>query len=460
MPEYHGPKVSVAVLLTRLSAARAAYLDELAAANIPADVDTLLGRALEARLAELDAANIPADVDTLLGRALEARLAELDAANLPMGVDILLSRAMEARLAELDAANLPADVDTLVGRVTAAVALASVVTEGRLAELDAANLPADIAAIAGAPSILGLSWSGHADRDQTYAGNATLATAADKGLYIFRDLTINAGVVLSIPLEQPTIIVCRDLTFGNTSSEIRAMGRGAAGSVGRYGALPGFGSDGALRTLGGLAAGEGLLAEWFVNRLLKAGAAGVVATLSGNAGVAASAKLSWQLLPLFQQIELVGGGGGSAGTGGGGGTAGGAGTGGNDGGDATGGTQGASGGSGSGIGGGGSGAAENVGGAGTGGDGGNGGGIVLVICRRVLTAAGKITADGAAGGNVADAGGGGGGGGGYAGLIAINGGAATPTISANGGVGGTGPGGIDGGPGGAGVAQLIGFEVP
>jgi hypothetical protein len=87
----------------------------------------------EARLAELGATNLPADVDTLLGRVTaavalasvctEARLAELDAANLPADVDTLLSRLSAARagyLDELAAANIPADVDTLLSRLTAA----------------------------------------------------------------------------------------------------------------------------------------------------------------------------------------------------------------------------------------------------------------------------------------------------------------------------------------------------
>lgn len=64
--------VHLDTLLSRLSAARAGYLDELAAANLPADVDTLLTRitaavalasiCTEARLAELDAANLPTDI--------------------------------------------------------------------------------------------------------------------------------------------------------------------------------------------------------------------------------------------------------------------------------------------------------------------------------------------------------------------------------------------------------------
>jgi hypothetical protein len=66
---------------------RAPYLDELAAANLPADVDTLLSRltalraaALDeitaARMAELDAANMPADLDAVLAdtAAIDGRL--------------------------------------------------------------------------------------------------------------------------------------------------------------------------------------------------------------------------------------------------------------------------------------------------------------------------------------------------------------------------------------------------
>lgn len=60
---------NVDTLLTRITAARAGYLDELAAANIPADIDTLLTRISAARagyLDELAAANIPTDIDTLI----------------------------------------------------------------------------------------------------------------------------------------------------------------------------------------------------------------------------------------------------------------------------------------------------------------------------------------------------------------------------------------------------------
>ena len=79
---------------------RAPYLDELAAANLPTDVDALVARLTAARagyLDELAAANLPADVDTLLGRLTAVRAA-------------LLDQITALRLAELDPANLPADV--------------------------------------------------------------------------------------------------------------------------------------------------------------------------------------------------------------------------------------------------------------------------------------------------------------------------------------------------------------
>lgn len=65
----------------RLTAARAGYLDELGAANIPADIDTLLGRLTALRagyLDELSSGNIPADVDSLLSRMTAARAGYLD----------------------------------------------------------------------------------------------------------------------------------------------------------------------------------------------------------------------------------------------------------------------------------------------------------------------------------------------------------------------------------------------
>lgn len=61
----------------------------------------------EARLAELDGTNVPTDLDTLITRLTAARAANLD-------------EITAARLAELGATNIPADIDTLLARLTAA----------------------------------------------------------------------------------------------------------------------------------------------------------------------------------------------------------------------------------------------------------------------------------------------------------------------------------------------------
>lgn len=95
-------------------------------------------RCTEARMSELDAGSagkMAAEVDVLISRLTALRAGYLD--NLSAGAVALASVCTEARLAELAAANIPADVDTLLSRVTAAVALASVCTDARLSELDA-----------------------------------------------------------------------------------------------------------------------------------------------------------------------------------------------------------------------------------------------------------------------------------------------------------------------------------
>lgn len=80
-------------LESRVTAVRAGYLDELSAANIPSDIDTLLSRitaavalasvCTEARLSELDAANLPTDVATV-DTVVDAIKAKTD--NLPSGI--------------------------------------------------------------------------------------------------------------------------------------------------------------------------------------------------------------------------------------------------------------------------------------------------------------------------------------------------------------------------------------
>jgi hypothetical protein len=126
----------------------------------------------EARLVELAAANLPSDIDAILADTGELQTDWANGGRLDLLLDAIPTTAMrgtdsaalasvctEARLAELAAANLPADMDTLLTRITAAVALASVCTEGRLAELDAANLPADIDSVLADTNELQTDWA-------------------------------------------------------------------------------------------------------------------------------------------------------------------------------------------------------------------------------------------------------------------------------------------------------------
>ncbi len=113
--EMDSNSVDLNTLLTRLSAVRAGYLDNLSAGAV-----ALASVATEARLAELDAENLPADNDTLLTRLSAVRAGYLD--NLSVGAVAQASVATEGRLAELDGANIPADIDTLLTRIAAVIA--------------------------------------------------------------------------------------------------------------------------------------------------------------------------------------------------------------------------------------------------------------------------------------------------------------------------------------------------
>ena len=68
----------IVILLARLTALRAGYLDELGPTNIPADIDTLLARLTALRagyLDELGPTNLPADIDEIVAdtRLIEER---------------------------------------------------------------------------------------------------------------------------------------------------------------------------------------------------------------------------------------------------------------------------------------------------------------------------------------------------------------------------------------------------
>jgi len=118
-------------LLSRLTATRAGYLDNLSGGAV-----ALASVCTEARLAELGATNIPADIDTLLSRLTAARAGYLDNINqagllqltatrvayldnLSGGAVALASVCTATRLSELDSGNIPGDIDTLLARLTA-----------------------------------------------------------------------------------------------------------------------------------------------------------------------------------------------------------------------------------------------------------------------------------------------------------------------------------------------------
>ncbi|KPK69086.1 MAG: hypothetical protein AMJ84_10165, partial [Acidithiobacillales bacterium SM23_46] len=94
--------------LSRLTATRAAYLDELGAANIPADVDTLVARLTADRAGYLD--NLSAGAVAQASVCTEARLGELDAANIPADVDTLKARLTDVRAGYLDKLNITGNV--------------------------------------------------------------------------------------------------------------------------------------------------------------------------------------------------------------------------------------------------------------------------------------------------------------------------------------------------------------
>ena len=159
-----------------------------------------------ANLAELAAANLPADIDTLKTRLpavlSAARIGYLDNINQAGLLQVTAARAAlldqitALRMAELDAANIPANIDTLLTRVTAAVALASVCTEARLAELAAANIPADI------DSLKVLSAIKVMGRTQVFQKAVT--SAANVGDVVLATITTQGCVIDSIVVKAVT----------------------------------------------------------------------------------------------------------------------------------------------------------------------------------------------------------------------------------------------------------------
>jgi len=91
-----------------VSPTRAAYLDELAAANIPTDIDALLTRLTATRagyLDELGPTNLPTDIDALLARLTAIRatyLDELGPTNMPADIDIILGHLDDSKIMGVD----------------------------------------------------------------------------------------------------------------------------------------------------------------------------------------------------------------------------------------------------------------------------------------------------------------------------------------------------------------------
>lgn len=121
-------------LESRLTAARAGYLDELGSANIPADIDTLLSRVTDARMGALtdwiDGGRLDLLLDALLSRLTETRAGYLDAAissrstvtteQVNAECDTAISDAALATAADL--AVVAGIVDTIVSRVVGTIA--------------------------------------------------------------------------------------------------------------------------------------------------------------------------------------------------------------------------------------------------------------------------------------------------------------------------------------------------
>ena len=292
------------------------------------------------------------------------------------------------------------------------------------------------------------------ESDATISVNTTISGSSGS-VKRYKDLTINSGIVLTCEVT-PQIIVCRNLSFGNTSAEIRAAYNTTQPSTEGLGGYAGSWyydqATAAINT-------ASIMMPHFAAGGAGANAAATPAAATNGSAYSYNAALL--LLAILNGAPINGGGNGgnnsaTKGAGGNGGTYGFAGA--NAGASGSGG----GGGGGGGIGGGGGAGGTDTDQAGslTQKTGGRGGGIVLVIVTGdISTAAGLITANGENGAASATGtnkgGGSGAGGGGFAALIAKSS-TVVPTLQANGGTGGTaGNGGSAGGNGGNGATIRV-----
>lgn len=281
-----------------------------------------------------------------------------------------------------------------------------------------------------------------------YVGNASDAvidvnSAMSSPMMIYKNLTINAGIVLT-GYASPQIVICSQLEFKSAASQISMNGLGGVGGAQTVG------GQGAMELVYN---GTSLQNDTMLARSLKKGGIGGSGAAVGADGVSGALALSPISAWFLFQIRCKGGGGGGGGAGAAAGASGAPGVAGTSG-QAGSGAGGSGGGSGVGGGGGGGGVATNTG---TGGTGGAGGGMLLLICDSIITASGVISANGLDGSvGITAAGGGGGGGGGLV-LLYVNTPNVVPTLQANGGAGGVGVGttGYAGGVGGAGATFMM-----
>ena len=160
---------NLTTLLSRLSAARAGYLDELSSANLPSDIDLILAdtNELQTDLTNGGRLDLLIDAIKLVTDALPNAGALNDLATIlsrlgtPANIDsggATISDNLKKLVDDNEGTDFDATTDSLerlrntapLGtpmRGTDNSSLATVCTEARLAELEAANIPADIDAI-------------------------------------------------------------------------------------------------------------------------------------------------------------------------------------------------------------------------------------------------------------------------------------------------------------------------
>lgn len=111
-------------LESRLTAARAGYLDNLSAGAV-----ALASVCTAGRLGELDAANLPADIDTLIARLTAARATNLD--NLDAAITAIMTTQMTEAYAADGVAPTPAQALFFIQQILSEFAISGVTFTGK-----------------------------------------------------------------------------------------------------------------------------------------------------------------------------------------------------------------------------------------------------------------------------------------------------------------------------------------